>query len=519
MITGFPVLPTVTVLLLHHAADELTRHHYQLLRKANEHDAGVRIVPICFAEYREDALPGSYVALDPESFRTNPMPTFHRFHHFKGPLIPDLDCLIWDYVLHGGERTDRIVLAEGDMLSRCCIREFFGPSFRHELSGSRVRSGVRENRSWFWYDKTPPAQRGMLGNLVASLSPVCGIQMSWELAEKMALLAHRSGGLFNNVHVELAIGTMARMLGAEPMETKLPGGNVPVDFIHWSRGAVKLGDWGVFHPIKEIINPSDEQKPKPPLTVVTLWRAGWCDAQQQVLHWLCTEPFPHNTIFFWTVQEGSETASHLETAWIERLAPRQDRGVELVEVSSVTPVTEVERHSLIAGLYTEVLSNVISDIVLLVEDDVVPPVGCAAVLLKTLAGQGPDTAAVMGAYRSRQRTNCICAHYLQGVYIPWETNLSSLASDGNKPAALLPAAWVGGGLTLHRSSWLKPYLPLEIALHPHWVEGCDMVLSSRVIAGGGLLWVLPEIRAQHLCPEVVAFLASRPATSCGLPKA
>jgi hypothetical protein len=61
--------PTITVLFLHHAADELTCHHYRLLRDTNREDNGVTIVPICFAEYRDQALPGSYIARNPAELR------------------------------------------------------------------------------------------------------------------------------------------------------------------------------------------------------------------------------------------------------------------------------------------------------------------------------------------------------------------------------------------------------------------------------------------------------------------
>ena len=36
----------------------------------------------------------------------------HRFHHTGGPLIPDLDCLVWDFILHSGRKADRIILVE-----------------------------------------------------------------------------------------------------------------------------------------------------------------------------------------------------------------------------------------------------------------------------------------------------------------------------------------------------------------------------------------------------------------------
>jgi hypothetical protein len=90
----------------------------------------LKIAPVTFPEYAAQALPGSYIATRASSFRNNPAPAFHRFSHAGGPLIPDLDCLIWDYVLHSGERADHIILAEGDMLLR--VWSQFGPCGRRE---------------------------------------------------------------------------------------------------------------------------------------------------------------------------------------------------------------------------------------------------------------------------------------------------------------------------------------------------------------------------------------------------
>jgi hypothetical protein len=175
-----------------------------------------------------------------------------------------LDCLIWDYVLHSGERADRIVLAEGDMLSRCGIREFFGPSLSHAVSVSVVRRGVQGNRGWYWYGKANGPVRRLLGNNVASITPVCGIHLRWDVAEKIARLLHRSDGLFDNMHVEMAIGTLARLVGEVPMELEMPEGSLPTDYIDWTPRSLKLGPWGIFHPVKSILPEWPEDLEQPP---------------------------------------------------------------------------------------------------------------------------------------------------------------------------------------------------------------------------------------------------------------
>ena len=69
-------------------------------------------------------------------------------------------------------------------------------------------------------------------------------------------------------------------------------------------------------------------------------------------------------------------------------------------------------------------------------------------------------------------------------------------------------------MTLHRTGWFKPFLPLEIKIHSGWVAGCDMRLSARQRDQGGKLWVLPQIKAEHLCPEVLRLLAGGKPAGC-----
>lgn len=244
----------ICVLLIQHRACALTRHHFAILQSLCGCTPEVQIVPITFPEYaRNELLPGTWISEKASFFRSNSLPDFQRFHHAGGPLVTDLDCLVWDFVLNSGQKADRIILAEGDMLARCGMREFFEASFQHEISGSVVRRGIAQNKDWWWYGKTPAAEREQIGDRVASITPVCGIQMSWDLAERMARLVVENPGRFDNMHVEMAFGTLARLVGAEPGETLVPEGQRSTEFIDFTPSSLRLGNWGIFHPVKHIL--------------------------------------------------------------------------------------------------------------------------------------------------------------------------------------------------------------------------------------------------------------------------
>ena len=60
-----------------------------------------------------------------------------------------------------------------------------------------MRRGVQGNQDWYWYDKSNGPLRRLLGDNVASITPVCGIHLRWEVEEKIARPLHRSDGLFD----------------------------------------------------------------------------------------------------------------------------------------------------------------------------------------------------------------------------------------------------------------------------------------------------------------------------------
>jgi hypothetical protein len=91
------------VLFLHHEACPLTRFHVARLSNRNAGAAGLEIVPVSFSKYTSRSLlPATRIAERAAEFRSNPSDVSHRFHHAGGPLSPDLDCLVWNFVPHSG---------------------------------------------------------------------------------------------------------------------------------------------------------------------------------------------------------------------------------------------------------------------------------------------------------------------------------------------------------------------------------------------------------------------------------
>ncbi len=235
---------------------------------------------------------------------------------------------------------------------------------------------------------------------------------------------------------------------------------------------------------------------KPLLTVVTLWRGEWTPTHEVVMEWLAAEVFPSGTRFVWAAAEGSETEGKL-CGWGETFSRMaDDRAVELIAVPPKVVSEPLEKHTWVAGLYNHVLAGIESGLALLVEDDVVAPAGAAGRMLEAWATLPPETLALMAAYRSRPKPGHICAWDEAGQYFPWS------ATACQSPLAAL---WVGGGFTLYRTAAVQACLPLHVECPaPHRINGWDRVLSRRLLEKGGKLFVLPNLQAEHRCPEVMA---------------
>ena len=97
----------------------------------------------------------------------------------------------------------------------------------------------------------------------------------------------------------------------------------------------------------------------------------------------------------------------------------RDYGLELnCSPAMEVPDARMKLH-LIAALYTDALRTIESDLVLFVEDDMVPASDSANRIVEEFR-KLPDTAAsLLAIYRSRFRPAAICAGQWYGDYLPW----------------------------------------------------------------------------------------------------
>jgi hypothetical protein len=272
------------------------------------------------------------------------------------------------------------------------------------------------------------------------------------------------------------------------METVVPEGTKATDYIDYLPHKLKIGPWGIFHPVKTILPlEAGSKEPKLPLAVVTLWRSGWSATQRAVLDYLQAEDFPEDVTFYWGVEPGSDTEAVLltcgeEEAWGEKR-------IELVAIQM--PTEQASKHAKVAALYNAVLEKIHAELIMLIEDDVVASIGTWASLRHIWSQLPPEAAACMVPYRSRTRPNFACAGDLEAGYVAW-----AQVDDGELLDPLL-VPWVGGGYTLYDGQCLRSCLPLKCIDMGTWTKGWDVDACEKLQTGLKKVFLTMGLQADH----------------------
>lgn len=146
-------------------------------------------------------------------------------------------------------------------------------------------------------------------------------------------------------------------------------------------------------------------------------------------------------------------------------------------------------HRRVAALYNQVLSGLQEDVVLLVEDDVVPPAGAARQLCEPLL---PFTrvAAVGAVYPSRDHPHLAVA---SGNKERWK----DVPRMHEVPQALTDIGMIAGGCTVWNNAILRKVLPMQVS------EGLDLGWDGTVCRRAnemGYQFLLDgRLQCQHLC--------------------
>lgn len=160
---------------------------------------------------------------------------------------------------------------------------------------------------------------------------------------------------------------------------------------------------------------------------------------------------------------------------------------------------ELARHRHVPNLYNRILPRITDDMVLTLEDDVLPPLyGFRQIVKSFICGQ--KTGAVSGVYPSRTGENRIVAawgNFLDGrpENNYWRRILTYECISGRRTP--LQVGFIGGGFVLWQNALVKRFLPMRFMSWRGKASGWDSNLSRDIRGAGYSLWIDPMIQCEH----------------------
>jgi hypothetical protein len=207
------------ILFLHHLNDQVTRWHFDLLRRFNPYP----VIPIHAAQLQH-------------------LPDAIDVGHLTSPWHEaDLAFIRW--FLHRPFDAKRYILMEYDTLATMPLWQFYGPLWDKDVVVPHLRIRSHEPL-WEWFEHIPLLPPD-LQPFAAGVSPMTAILLSHR-----AMLAI-SGMPLPDVFSELRLGTLLRAAG---MEMSVLPRDVAAN-IHWDPTLIQIDPdlAGVYHPVKVVI--------------------------------------------------------------------------------------------------------------------------------------------------------------------------------------------------------------------------------------------------------------------------
>lgn len=234
--------------------------------------------------------------------------------------------------------------------------------------------------------------------------------------------------------------------------------------------------------------------------IVTLL-AGRMDCRAEWLEWLAREPMPPETYLY--ILDNSRdkefqntTRTAVELIGIERNIPI----LYLVNNAFCDPDSHsLARHRHVPGLYNCILPHVNADMILTLEDDVVPPRNAFINLIESFIC-GQKTGAVSAVYPSRAGGNKIVGAFgdMTGSKPErdyWRNLLTT--EDIDNAEGLIDVKFIGGGFALWHNALIKRFMPFQFLNWYGKASGWDSQISRNIRTAGYKLFVNPKIKCEH----------------------
>jgi len=256
------------------------------------------------------------------------------------------------------------------------------------------------------------------------------------------------------------------------------------------------------------VTPEDEEKVT--RSLYTAWSFGFVTlwgpkkaSSLKVLKWLETADIPPRSALYWVDNSGG-TMTKLLQKWSVKLAGRFG-SITIVNAGDPHRTEPGEsylnavRHQQVARLYNNVFGRVAEEMVVTLEDDTLPPQDGVYRLLE-LIRPFSEVAVAASVYRSRNAPRRLCAAVCKEAWI-------EVPNFDDLPDKPFEVGMTGGGFAIIANWALKQAMPMRCEFSETGaLMGWDGNLGIALSGLGYKLMVHPEVKSEHLCPEVTAYL-------------
>ena len=234
--------------------------------------------------------------------------------------------------------------------------------------------------------------------------------------------------------------------------------------------------------------------------IVTLL-AGRRECFQDWIDWLWNEDMPKETCIYILDNSKDKEFQKMARDQVETMGRNRNIPVMyLINNSKCDPDSHpLARHQHVPALYNHILPYVGRDMILTLEDDVVPPKGAFKQIIESFIC-GQKTGAVSAVYPSRTGENKIvgafgdtCGNEPERDY--WRNLLTT--DDIDNAEELIDVKFIGGGFTLWHNALIKRFMPFRFLNWHGKASGWDSQLSRSIRNAGYKLFINPEIKCQH----------------------
>ena len=214
------------VLLTHYRNDEVTQHHYDLLRKYNDFP----IVPL-YCDDGQATQPLDDAVQVPMTFR-------------RGRAWHNLDWICWQWFQDVSRiNAKRYIWLDWDCRVDVPLQQWYGDQWSDDFVASRV---LQPPEKWYWFRTQRPFLPHVLTPFARGVTPLNGLLLS-----RHAMMTYAHEQLPEGIFCEFRLATVLASRGIEA--SQLPREKAATNRFLPQGDSIEVAGPGFHHPVKHLV--------------------------------------------------------------------------------------------------------------------------------------------------------------------------------------------------------------------------------------------------------------------------